>query len=563
MLYFGRIEDINDEAKLGRYRVRVFHVHAESIPVENLPWSVALIPTTSSSTSGIGTTPRLILGTNVLGCFLDEYKQHFVIMGTFFGQNDLPEIALENYPKNQVTVSESGHLIEIDDTPDKERIHINHRSGSRIEFQPNGDIILAYKDKSELSTNSSVIINGDSSLQINGNSGINVTGDASLSINGDYKIYANRIDLNSSWGGGNASFVENKAFYKPNIIEVQVPSNNDNPDNPDNPEQKENGTQGTICAYAKAENPYTYSLTLLDLKWDETGDTTNIKQLWDEIGVLDSDYAVKNRIAWCAIYVSAILKRTGHKYLRTAWARNYADYGVEVLGTTISDKINNAVAGDILVFSRGSAGGHVGFYTGEYNASNGRIGCLAGNQGNTLKVSYITVNGDYLKLLTIRRPLGCAIATLDEKVDVPTCELPTVINKSDNIQAMTLNIYFEARGESEEGQIAVAWVVKNRVFSNLFPNSYCACIYQKKQFSWSEDVISNIPTDKEAYCKALDIAVKVMNNDVSDPTGGAVFYHAKTIKKPVFSIYDTVISNTIGKHIFYVFADKSKNPVVI
>jgi uncharacterized protein (TIGR02594 family) len=530
--------------------------------VENLPWSTVMTPTTSPSSNGVGTTPYLMVGNHVICAFLDTYNQHPLILGTFFGESDYPTPALENYPNNHVTVSESGHLIEIDDTLDKERIHINHRSGSRIEFQPNGDVILAYKDKSELSTNSSIIINGNSSLYINGDSGVTVTGDARLSVGGNYSIYANRIDLNSSFGGGNASFVENKAFYKPNIIDVQVPVDNDNPDNPDNPEQKENGTQGTICAYSKAENPYTYSLTLLDLKWEEIGDTTNIKQLWDELGVMDSDYAVKNRIAWCAIYVSAILKRTGHKYLRTAWAKNYADYGVEVLGTTVADKINNAVAGDILVFSRGSVGGHVGFYTGEYNSSNGRIGVLGGNQGDTLKVSYLTVNGDYLKLLTIRRPLGCAIATLNEQIELPTCELPTVINKSNNLQAMALNIYFEARGETEEGQIAVAWVVKNRTFSSLFPNSYSSCVYQRKQFSWTEDTISNIPTDKESYCKALDIAVKVMNNEIPDPTGGAVFYHAKSIKKPVFSIYDTLESKAIGKHIFYVFTDKSKNPVV-
>jgi uncharacterized protein (TIGR02594 family) len=471
----------------------------------------------------------------------------------------MPTQALENYPYNKVNVTPSGHVIELDDTLGKERIHINHRSGSRIELLANGDVIFAYKDKSELSTNSSIIINGNSSVDIQGNSSVNVSGDYSLKVEGDCNIYGNRINLNSTFGGGNAGFIENKAFYQPNIITVKIPDDNDNPDNPINPEQKEDGTTGTICAFERAENPYTYATGLLDLNWDEYDltDTSPIKQIWEEVGILDSDYAVKNKIAWCAVFVSAILKRTGHKYLRTAWARNYANYGDMV------DSINNAVAGDILVFSRGGNAGHVGFYTGEYNAQNGRVGVLGGNQGNTLKVSYLTVEGSFMKLIAIRRPKGCSVSEVTKKITAPECDLPTVINKNDDLQALALNAYFEARGESEEGQIAVCWVVKNRTFSNLFPNSYASCVYQRKQFSWVEDVISNIPTDKDAFCKALEIAVKVINNEVSDPTGGAVFYHTKSIRKPVFSIYDTVVSKTIGKHIFYVFEDKSKNPTII
>ena len=43
------------------------------------------------------------------------------------------------YPFNKVTETESGHIVEFDDTPGAERIHIYHRSGSFFEFHPNGD----------------------------------------------------------------------------------------------------------------------------------------------------------------------------------------------------------------------------------------------------------------------------------------------------------------------------------------------------------------------------------------------------------------------------------------
>ena len=43
------------------------------------------------------------------------------------------------YPYNKVFESESGHIIEVDDTPGSERIDVFHRSGTFEEFHPNGD----------------------------------------------------------------------------------------------------------------------------------------------------------------------------------------------------------------------------------------------------------------------------------------------------------------------------------------------------------------------------------------------------------------------------------------
>ena len=43
------------------------------------------------------------------------------------------------YPYNNVYESESGHAMEFDDTPNHERVHLYHRSGSYVEMGPNGD----------------------------------------------------------------------------------------------------------------------------------------------------------------------------------------------------------------------------------------------------------------------------------------------------------------------------------------------------------------------------------------------------------------------------------------
>ncbi len=57
-----------------------------------------------------------------------------------------PEIAYGSiYPNNHVYESESGHLLEFDDTADKQRIHLYHRTGSSVEYNPNGDRVNIVK----------------------------------------------------------------------------------------------------------------------------------------------------------------------------------------------------------------------------------------------------------------------------------------------------------------------------------------------------------------------------------------------------------------------------------
>jgi hypothetical protein len=96
--------------------------------------------------------------------------------GTTWNQPEIPYNAV--YPYNHVYESESGHLQEFDDTPNAERIHIRHRTGSSIEYHPDGtrtDIIK--KDQYTLTT-------GDQSVYIQGKS--------DTTINGRHKLYINK-----------------------------------------------------------------------------------------------------------------------------------------------------------------------------------------------------------------------------------------------------------------------------------------------------------------------------------------------------------------------------------
>ena len=73
--------------------------------------------------------------------------KYFDDVGSFSATNDIKDISQPPsmydavYPFNHVYESESGHLIEIDDTPSKERLHWYHRSGSFTELSPAGNRI--------------------------------------------------------------------------------------------------------------------------------------------------------------------------------------------------------------------------------------------------------------------------------------------------------------------------------------------------------------------------------------------------------------------------------------
>lgn len=118
-------------------------------------------------------------------------------------------------------------------------------------------------------------------------------------------------------------------------------------------------------------------------------------------------------------------------------------------------------------------------------------------------------------------------------------------------RCLALNIYFESRGEPQEGQMAVAHVTLNRVQSNRFPNSICEVVYQHKQFSWTHIRRNQTPTDAEAWRRAQNIARMAIKwhkigEDFSD---GALFFHADYVRPYWAAHFDKTVR--IGKHIFY------------
>jgi spore germination cell wall hydrolase CwlJ-like protein len=117
-------------------------------------------------------------------------------------------------------------------------------------------------------------------------------------------------------------------------------------------------------------------------------------------------------------------------------------------------------------------------------------------------------------------------------------------------------IYFEARGESEEGQAAVAQVVLNRVSSGLYPTTVCGVVYQNRrrhnacQFSFACDGHSLRITEPEAWAIAQRVAHDVTDGKTYNAeVGGATHYHANYVRPRWARRLQKM--DVIGNHIFY------------
>ena len=133
---------------------------------------------------------------------------------------------------------------------------------------------------------------------------------------------------------------------------------------------------------------------------------------------------------------------------------------------------------------------------------------------------------------------------------------PTPAAPAAEIECLALNIYFEARGEPEAGQLAVGHVVMNRVASARFPGTVCGVIQQggelrryRCQFSWWCDGRSDKPRNKRLWEKSAELALSVYWGRSEDPTEGALWYHADYVKP--YWRKDFERGPKIGRHIFY------------
>ena len=106
-------------------------------------------------------------------------------------------------------------------------------------------------------------------------------------------------------------------------------------------------------------------------------------------------------------------------------------------------------------------------------------------------------------------------------------------------------VYFEARGEPLEGQLAVAQVILNRVASGRFATTVCGVVNQPGQFSFDR---SRTPADGRDWrtAKAIAAIAATAAWDVVAPRATA--FHATRVSASWSSMHKV---STIGNHVFY------------
>ena len=155
-------------------------------------------------------------------------------------------------------------------------------------------------------------------------------------------------------------------------------------------------------------------------------------------------------------------------------------------------------------------------------------------------------------------------STARYELDLPRAKPAT----TDDIIILARTIWGEARGEALEGQIAVAWVVKNRArIARLWRQKHGsshplygdgtirgACLARWQFSCWNHNdpnrarLLRTSFSDR-AFCRALSTACNVWSNDAADPVCGSTHYHHHRItphwargQKPVMRL---------GAHVFY------------
>ncbi|WP_137806967.1 cell wall hydrolase [Pseudomonas sp. G(2018)] len=105
----------------------------------------------------------------------------------------------------------------------------------------------------------------------------------------------------------------------------------------------------------------------------------------------------------------------------------------------------------------------------------------------------------------------------------------------DAITCMARSIYWEAKGKNAADMEAVANVVMNRLGHEGFPDTVCGVVKQGSetkscQFSWWCDGRSDSVQEEVQYAMAKEIARKALNKQLPDRTGGALYFHDRTVK---------------------------------
>lgn len=133
-------------------------------------------------------------------------------------------------------------------------------------------------------------------------------------------------------------------------------------------------------------------------------------------------------------------------------------------------------------------------------------------------------------------------ATLQAETDPKQSQVQNLSKAQ--LECLSKAAYFESKGESDAGMLAVIHTTLNRVKDVRFPKTICGVVYQKSQYSW----VKHNPKvkEKEQYERAKRLAQETVEGKHKDTSRGALYFNSLH-KQPK----GTVCTVRIGGHSFY------------
>ena len=160
---------------------------------------------------------------------------------------------------------------------------------------------------------------------------------------------------------------------------------------------------------------------------------------------------------------------------------------------------------------------------------------------------------------SLPRPVSVPTALAYGRATTPATDFTPQHTYSEREQwCLSTGIYFEARGESYRGQVAVAQTIMNRVAHPDYPSTICGVVYQNQhrrnacQFSFACDGIPDRISETAAWAKAQEITQTVLNGEIYlTEVADATHYHATYVRPHWARNMDKLTQ--VGLHVFYRF----------
>jgi spore germination cell wall hydrolase CwlJ-like protein len=182
------------------------------------------------------------------------------------------------------------------------------------------------------------------------------------------------------------------------------------------------------------------------------------------------------------------------------------------------------------------------------------------DQGTYLKANTTTVDATQIAAERAQLDLaksGKVTATLADNGDdaLSAASLADLVDTQDVRDSLSNEerclagaVYFESKGESLTGQLAVARVILARANSGRFPSTLCGVVFQKSQFSFVRGAgMPPVRTGSKGWQEAVAISKIALNDSWKSPVEGALFFHARHVTPG----WNLTRIGSIDNHIFY------------